>query len=446
MDATLLGEGIYKSVDAGESWTRKTLGLPTSGYGRIALAVSRSVPQTLYAIYTNEDDAFYGLYRSMDGGTSWELRSNTPNLLGWAVLGNDSDGQAWYDLTLDVDVDNPNVLYVGGVNMWKSNDGGVSWNIIAHWYGARGIPYVHADHHSFNFHPSSDNIIYAGNDGGLFKSLDAGVTWGDLSSGLAIHQVYRIGVSARDAETMIIGNQDNGSDIFLNGSWKTIYGGDGMECAIDPINNAIMYCSIYRGSFFRSDDFGRTWVAISGEFDEEGAWITPFMLDPQNPATLYTVATRVYKSVNRGNSWTAISPEFDTEPLTAMAVAPSASEHIYVAGNNRMFVTSNGGGSWRTLSESTLPLNITYIAVHPRQPTTIWVTCGRYSAGQKVYYSTDGGDHWTNISGALPNIPVNCVVVDPMSYTVYLGSGIWGCFLRRPVRLRGRPMIMDYPT
>jgi len=260
------GDGIYKSTDSGEKWSKRFSALPRSGFDRIAIALSPSAPHIIYAVYVDLEDGFFGLYRSIDNGDSWELRSNSPNLLGWRVNGSDTGGQAWYDLTLAVYPSNPNIVYVGGVNLWKSVDGGVNWEITAHWSGDGGVPYVHADHHDFKFHPSSDNTLFSGNDGGLFKSTDGGTSWTDLSSGLAIHQVYRLGVSAQEPGRIVVGTQDNGSDLYMQGTWNSVLFADGMECAIDPQDNSIMYCSIYFGNFYRSNDSGRNWSFISREF------------------------------------------------------------------------------------------------------------------------------------------------------------------------------------
>lgn len=424
--------GVYKSTDAGENWTRLTNGLPQpqSGFGRVAVAVADSSPSIVYALYTNyETGGFWGLYRSADAGASWQLQANTPNLLGWDVYGNDFDsgGQGSYDLTLDVDPTNPDTVYVGGINMWKSYNGGKNWEVIAHWYGALGNPFVHADHHDFKFHPNDHNTIFSGNDGGLHKSTDGGASWTDLSSGLAIHQIYRMGQSATNADKFVIGNQDNGSDLYNAGTWYSVYGGDGMECAIDPENDSNMYCSVYYGSFSRSSDGGQTWQSISGPFSGNGAWVTPFLIDPKNSSTLYVATDTVYKSTAKGVNWEAISGKLvNNDTFIAMAVSPTNTDYIYVSTlSSTIFRTTNGGTGWTQVTNP-IPGNTTttWLTVDPHNPTTLWRTYGGYITGQKVFRSTNGGETWENLTGMLPNVPANCLIIDPDSGTVYVGTDL----------------------
>ncbi len=422
------GTGVFASTDGGENWSRLTIGLPTpdGSFTRIAIALSESAPAVMYALYVNTNYGFYGFYRSSNGGASWTLKANSPNLLGWDVYGQDPEagGQGSYDLTLGVDPANPDLIYLGGVNFWKSHDGGSTWQIRGHWAGEAGVPYVHADHHAFAFHPTDNTTIFSGNDGGLFKINTTDTGWTDLSSGLAIHQIYRIGQSEQDADKVVLGTQDNGSDLYEAGRWYSILGGDGMECAIDPTNNSILYASVYDGNFFRSDSNGRGWTFISQPFTDTGDWITPFLLDPQNPSTLYVATSIIFKSTDRGNSWNAISGSLTDEPMTSMAISPTNSNYIYAANETRMFRTVNGGSNWTELTGGNLPQNITRIAVHPQVPSMVWITVGGYEAGQKIFRSIDSGTTWQNMSGLLPNIPANCLVFDPQSSSLFVGTDL----------------------
>lgn len=425
--AAIRSVGVYKSTDSGNSWDLINSGLPDSGFGRIAIALSPSSSNVIYALYVNNvERGFHGLYRSVNGGQSWALRAVKPNLLGWDPRGKDTDGQGHYDLVLAVQPDNPDIVYAGGVNLWKSLNGGETWTLKAHWYGGGDAAFVHADHHALEFHPSDPLTLYSGNDGGLHRSTDGGTTWTDHSNGLAIHQVYRMGIASKNPEEVIVGNQDNGSDLRLDGAWKSIFGADGMECNFDPIDNTIMYCSIYLGDFFRSNDSGLNWNAISPpEVEGKGAWVTPFVIDPINPAVLYTATRKVFKSSDRGKTWSAISGDLASRNLTVLAVAPSDPKYIYASSyENGFAMTSDGGGNWKPLPASSRPTRVKAIAVHPTNPLTIWVALGGYVPGDKVKYSTDGGDTWTNVSGSLPNIPANCLAVVPGTADVYLGTDL----------------------
>ena len=418
--------GIYKSTDSGNTWVKLTTGLPESGFTRIGIAICKTYPNIIFAVYVKPDNGFFGLYRTNDGGATWTICSASPNLLGWDVYGNDSGGQGWYDLTIGVHPNNPDIVYIGGVNFWKSIDGGITWKISAHWYGARRTPYIHADQHDFIFHPQDPNIIYSGNDGGLFKSSDNGTTWIDRSNGLAIHQVYRMGVAKQNANMIILGTQDNGTDLYNNGKWQNINGGDGMECIIDPVLNNIMYSSVYYGTFYKSVNTGYTWNVLTGDFRGKGAWITPFLMHPKNPDILYVATTKIFKSINKGETWTALSTDLTPakSEFNSMAISPSNPNYIYVATRARLFSTSDDGANWKEVHMNINPAYITSLTVHPLKPQTVFITIGRYYAGEKVYQSDNGGETWTNISGNLPNIPANCLILDPVSLGIYVGTDL----------------------
>ncbi len=434
------GVGIFRSVDSGENWARLGNGLPEPGpgFGRIAIAVSQSSPSIIYALYCQDAAnqgwiwGLYGVYRSMDGGNTWNLRINSPNLLGWELDGSDSGGQGGYALVLHVNPEDPNVVFVASVNMWKSTDGGATWNVIA--------TNVHVDHHDFAYLPGSSSTVFLCNDGGLHKSENDGASWTDISDGLAMQQIYRVSLSAQDPNMVAAGAQDNGSEI-LNGpvsGWGSVYGGDGADCLIDPSDSSIVYCAWQRGNFVRSNNGGSSFVGIfNGK--PRGAWLAPIAFAPDDPATVYTASFAVYKSINRGTAHTDISGPLTGSPVTSLVVAPSDPGCIYVSDGNDMFRTVNGGDNWTQLNTAVFPTYITGIAVHPHNRDTLWATVGGYGRWnsrflwfhlpyetdkEKVFYSTDGGATWLNVSGPLPNIPANCIEIDPFSLDVYVGTDL----------------------
>ncbi|MCP4216928.1 MAG: hypothetical protein GY765_19920 [bacterium] len=428
--ASTYKRGVFKSTDTGESWTQLTVGIPApvtaddADFRRIAIAVAPSSPATVYALYCNIQGGFYGLYRSTDRGATWELRSDSPNILGWYPNGMGNSGQGNYDLTIDVSPEDSNHVFIGGINLWHSTNGGENWTPLSYWASSLIVPYVHADQHAFAFHPDNPGTIFVGNDGGLFKSTDRGVTWTDLSSGLAIHQIYRIAQSTQDDNIVVQGTQDNGSDMYNAGRWYSIYDGDGMECAVDPGDSSIIYCSIYHGSFFRSINSGESFQNISSLFANSGAWITPFAIDPTVPTVIYAATTVVFKSNNRGTTWDTISGTLSNIPMTSFAVAPSNSNVIYTANGGEFFRTTDGGANWASPILPDAYDSITRIAVDPNSPNIVWVTMGNYRAGRKVFRSANGGDSWQNLSGSLVNIPVNCLAIDPLSGGIYLGTDL----------------------
>lgn len=401
---------FFKSNNTGASFSIVNSGLPSStSVGRIAIAVTPADPTYVYLLYSDDNVyGFQGLYRSTDSGASFTMQSNSPNLIGYASDGQDSGGNGWYTLSIAVSPDSQNEIVVGGVNIWKSFDGGVSWSIIAHWYGDNGVPYVHADIHDLIYRPDG-STCYASTDGGIFSTSDGGNSWQDHSEGLQIGQMYRLGGAATNAGIILQGWQDNGTNLYNSGSWNHVLGGDGMECFVDWSDPTYMYAEYQNGEIHRSSDGGQNFDHILGNITEFGQWITPWQQDPVDPLTLYAGYENVWKSTDRGDTWTAIST-FNSSGLKCLAVAKSNPLYIYASNGSVIYKTTDGGTTWTTLTNTPSTTTITYLVVSETNPDKIWITYSGYTANKKVYRSADGGTTWINISMDLPNIPANCVV------------------------------------
>ncbi len=422
---------VYRSTDNGLNWAQiQNAGLPTSGIRRIELAVTPHDPDYVYALYGASNNGYLGLYRSTDSGNNWNVRSTAPNLLGWSSTGSDNGGQAWYDLALAVNPTNKNDVVVGGVNVWRSSNGGNVWNIIGHWQG-NGAAFIHADIHHLSFTPDGASV-YAGCDGGIYRKNDNQFSWDELNVGMNITQYYKLGASVTDPDLIIVGAQDNGTDLYDNNTWDGVRGGDGMECAIDPRDGNIMYSSVYYGNFRKSTNRGNNFNAnFNLSASGSGNWITPFLIDPLHPDTLYAGFSRVYRSDNGGISFSAVSPSGMTggSNLDQMALSPTHTNVLYVSEGSRLWRSDNHGSSFTSLS---VPgsREISYISVAYDDPMHVFITRSGYTAGQKVYESKDGGASWTNISANLPNIPANCVAIENNGAVgVYAGTDL-GVFYR----------------
>ena len=418
---------IFKSVNGGVNWTMLSNGLPTTGLRRAEIAVTPDDPNYVYVLFgRSSDNGFHSVCRSTDDGLTFSTMATTPNLMGWNTSGNDSGGQVWYDLCIAVSPTNKNEVYTGGVNIWKSTNGGSTWSINAHWTGAGGTPYVHADHHCFTWEPGTSNL-WNGNDGGVSRTNNGGNSWADRNDGLQITQYYRIGLSETNANTFLGGTQDNGTHRHNAGVWARVRGGDGMECAIDHQNGNIMYASVYYGNFRKSTNGGNNFNASFNLTPSgTGNWVTPFVIDPSNSEILYAGFTSLWKSTNRGVSFTATSgPINGSTNLNAIAVAPSDGNVIYVASTNSVFRSTNGGASWTNISSGLGGGTSTYIAISDFDPNRIWVTKSGYTGNSKVFFSSNGGNSWTNLSAGLPNLPVNCVVFENGSPDgIYIGTDV----------------------
>ena len=421
---------FYKSTNAGTSFVTTATGLPAAAtLSRLAIAISAANVNYVYILASNTAYGFLGLYRSADAGATFTTRSTTPNVLGWASAGNDTGGQGWYDLSIAASPTNAELVIVGGVNIWKSTTGGTSWTINGHWTGS-GAPYVHADIHALEFLPGSATTYFAGCDGGCFKTANTGTAWSDLSNGLQISQAYKLGLSKTNANLLVTGFQDNGTNRW-NGTatWTWPMGGDGMEALIDWSNANIQYGELYYGDIRKTTTGGNmtTSIVASGGtgVNADGDWVTPYIEAPSNAATLFVGKAQVYKSTTSGGAWAQVGTiSGGTGNLIALANAASNINYIYAAKIDKFYVSTDGATFIdRSAGLPTASAAISYIAVHPTNPSRVWVTFSGYSAGNKVYYSADAGVTWTNYSTGLPNLPANCIVYQDNSTNDALYAG-----------------------
>ncbi|NLJ07500.1 MAG: PKD domain-containing protein [Sphingobacteriales bacterium] len=427
------GAKFIRSTDNGSTWKEIT-GDWSGKANRIAIAIAPGDSNYVYIIASESPTSNYdnrhgylGFYRSVNGADSFVTMSTSPNILGWSPGGTDQRGQGWYDLEVVVSPVNRHLVFIGGINIWKSEDGGATWTLSAHWYGGGGAPYVHADIHAMAFDPKNPYALYIGCDGGIYYTKNGGVTYKDISQSMVTSQIYRIGSSATDNKLVIAGLQDNGSKLY-NGSWGNVLGGDGMECIIDPTDNKIMYGSLYYGDIQKSTNGGSSFNKIKKNIDEDGGWVTPYLLCPKDPKILYAGYNNVWVNYNRGSSnWIKISSFAGSTTLVALAVAPSDTSVIYAAKSSTLYRTRNSGQTWDNINSGlpTANASITDIEVREDNANVVWVTFSGYSNGNKVFVSVDGGDNWVNYSGSLPNLPVNCIVYQKGSDNgLYVGTDV----------------------
>ncbi|MEM6271404.1 MAG: T9SS type A sorting domain-containing protein [Bacteroidota bacterium] len=424
------GNDFFRSTDNGQSWTQVTNGVPT-GTQRIAIATSVASPNTVYLI-AGDGGGLEGFYRSTNSGASFTQRSNTPNILGYGTTGG-TGSQAWYDLVAIGDPGNSDHITIGGINIWETFDGGQTWSIVAHWTGGGGNPAIHADQHVLEYSPHTGHL-WNGNDGGVYYTIDAGASWIDVSSDLAIAQVYKIGQSQQTRDLVINGYQDNGTGIYRGtGGWWTEIGGDGMECIIDYTDDNYMYGALYYGDIRRSTNAGNTFGGITGTISESGAWVTPYKLHPTDPNIMFVGMNNMWRSnnVKAGTpTFTQISTIAGGNTIRDIAIAPSDPNTIYItrSGSNNFYRSTNAmGGSptWTNL-DGNLPLGgtPTDIEIDPTDPTHVWITMGT-----NVYESFNSGGSWADISTNLPGITTRTLVYDQRSTNdaLYVGSdlGVW---------------------
>lgn len=424
---------LYKTKDAGVNWNVK-YSFPTAAY-RVELAVAKSNSSVVYALSSKTNGGMDGIYKSTDGGESfakvYDGTVSGKNLLNWHANSTDATGQGWYDLTLSVSPINENEVYLGGINSWKSTNGGTSWFIINHWYGKDGIPAVHADKHYMIFQDGT--TFFEANDGGLYKTTNGGSTWTDLTDGMVISQMYKLSASQTVKDKVITGLQDNGSKLVESGAWEDVKGGDGMECLIDYLDANIQYATYAEGQIDRTLNNWQSSVDISANIPggPSGAWVTPYVIDPKDNKVLYVGYADVWKTTDRGDSWTKISAVNISDNIRSMAIASSNNQVLYIASLNQLYKTIDGGKNWVNLTQK-LPSTgtITSITIDDMDYNKIWITFGEYNS-DRIFESNNAGDNWTNISSGLPLIPVSTIVKNKLSKTqqLYAGTDV-GVFIK----------------
>jgi photosystem II stability/assembly factor-like uncharacterized protein len=424
---------IVNSTNGGETW-KSSIGIPNNkSIMRIALSVTPANPNIVYAVaVTNQGQSKYyfeGFYKSTNSGISFNKVSSTPNILGWDSLGNEKKGQAWYDLSIAANQVNQNVIYVGGVNIWKSTDGGENWENVSQWQRT-----IHADQHEIYYVPNS-NIIYVSNDGGLYRTKDDFSSWEFLSNRISNSTIYRVGLSQLNYDKILCGFQDNGTKLHLSpNDWHDIRGGDGMTCFFRPDSDNVIYTQYPHGDFCISHNGGKKFK--STDF-VNSSWLSPMTFN--DDTLFYFNSGRLSYFVEYGHLGNPTFGVYKDSPYIGGVVDFKISyfnpKYMYMCGvksNNidqYFYRTKDRAANWDLL---TIPTNkqITNIEINPTNPEKLWISCSGYSKGDKVYYSSNGGNTWVNISGSLPNVPVNCIKYQKGYYNrIYVGTDI-GVFYR----------------
>ncbi|KAA1244651.1 T9SS type A sorting domain-containing protein [Aquimarina sp. RZ0] len=392
--ATSIDTEFYISTDNGENWTSSSVGLSAAGFGRLDIATTTSDPEFIIGINANS------VFKSIDGGMSWSVITKPPTF----------ETQRGYNQTVIIAPDNKDLILLGGVDGWRSIDGGDSWEKYMNGYWQSGDPffYVHSDHHDLEFLPGSTTEVFSANDGGLFKGdITSNDAWTDLSSGLAITQYYKLAGTPQNADFILAGAQDNDVTHYDGTTWvNRNFVSDGVEALWNYSNSDIAWSCSQFGKLERTTD---GWATPTTQLTTpNGAgFVWPLEIDPIDPTTIYGGFNNIYKSTNSGDSWTNLN--FPGGTPNVITIAPSNNQVIYVGDGSKVYMTTDGGVNWNNLS---LPVQglIRSIAVNSTVPEEVYICYARYNAGNKVFKSTDSGSNWTNISGTLPNLPANKIV------------------------------------
>lgn len=448
------------------------------GMSRTSLAIAPSNQNVIYAASSTNGatglpfHSLHGVFRSTNGGEagSWEKVNNSQAAKLNSVLfsnpiwafqrecRNANDvifAQGWFDNVIAVDPLNENTVWVGGIDLFRSDDGGANWGMASFWNEAKTnlSRYVHADQHAIVFHPqfngTTNRMMFVGNDGGIFRTDNARaqtatgnkapcspqtskVPWSSLNNGYAVTQFYH-GAAFPDGARYLAGAQDNGvvigSDLDGANAWRELMAGDGGYVAVDPNNTGIMYASTTGLSLMKSTDGGASFRQATNNIINSGfGFIAPLAMDPSDSNRLWIGGQILWRTKNGTESWTPASRLFNGSLITAISVAQSDGNFVLAGtdqGNiHRTTIGLNSTGD--TVWPFARPRSgtVSSVAFDPTNRDIAYATYSTFT-GQHVWRSWNGGISWEPIDGSLPDIPVNCIVVDPTNpQRLYIGTDI----------------------
>lgn len=424
--AAVWGNGVFRSTDFGVTWTKLTTGgIPISNVGRTDITIPKFSSNYIYvSIAKNDSNTTLGVYRSTNSGVNWVNVTPSNTLHG---------SQGWYDNMISVNPVNANIVLAGGVNLWRSSNGGSNWNVISD-------ADIHADQHACVWKPDGSQV-WVGHDGGVSTSNDAGVTWTSYENILPITQYVNIDVGVNNTNLIIGGSQDNGISRTTNGgiTWNQIRGGDGGGVAIDPTNSGSVFITegVYSNTEafkrLKSSNTGTDWTFIDNDIEPSDKWYTKIRSDLVAPVYLYSNANEfVYKSTNYGANWTKLNSIAFPADVANINVSKFESPGAIVYAALDSWATGNilrvfDGTSWSERSEGFIT-SVRGVKPHPVNVNKAYALLNGLSAGNKIFKTTNKGVNWINISGNLPNVPMGDVIPHPLSDNlIYVGTEM-GCY------------------
>jgi uncharacterized repeat protein (TIGR01451 family) len=480
--ASFWGQGIVKTTDGGATWNPVMNGLPTDADytvapTRFALGISHPITDahaTVYAGFewydTSGNHHPSTVWKSTDDGASWQETSTN-------VVSDYCGSQCWYDNVIGVDPKDPNIVFALGLfnystgtgGVFRSMDGGNTWVDLG-WQ-------QHPDFHAIAFRADDPSHVMIGNDGGVWYSTDYGgrlnpndppsaADWSNLNGGVDPNTggvLHRNGLQITQFTSAVNnpvnpkaaygGAQDNGTfHKFGSQTWYDMASGDGGYTLVDPVDPHYVYGTYYNIQPYRFDDGMNAFFSNQAIYNglnrsDRSAFYIPFVMDPEYTNRLYLGTYRVYRTDNRGDLWQAISPDLTTgctsrsaSPTTyecvVTALGPTAgAPALYVGtGDGNVMLTTDatvGTPTWTNVGKPPLPVRpVSAFAVDRSDYRLAYVAYNGFNAATPltpghVFKTTNGGQTWTNVSGNLPDVPVNTLVLSPTDpNTLYAGTDV----------------------
>jgi photosystem II stability/assembly factor-like uncharacterized protein len=423
--AGFYGEGLFTATRSGGAWSAWTsISSPAfpATFGRIVLGQSRNHPRQIWAVFSDSfGNLLAGIAKSSDGGGTWTTVALPPGPI-WST---------GYNLHVTVHPDSPDTVFVGTNNLYRTDTGDAPWTQVL-----GGPDFLHSDHHAMAFAPAAATI-YAGCDGGVFRSTDGGANWEHRNRGLNTMQFYQVANHPQWAALVLGGTQDNGGAFYTGApgwilnQWPSLshngIEGDIVDVAIEPLVPSRMYYALY-GDIYRSDDGGRFWTS-KHHVGPPAEWNFPFIVDVAIAGVCYTGGNMVERSSNAGDTWAAITSPL-TGNLTTIAVHPTNSDLLYAGtSEGKVYRVQRTGPSWALadvtitdLTAAPLPAGLYISCIAVDRAGTVWVSFSSILQTERpgeftndhVYRLPAASVVWENRSAGLAQAnPINAIAIDP---------------------------------
>ncbi len=411
---------VYRSLDGGDTWTTLLNGLPDEPLSRSGLAWSQG---HLFVLFVGTNQNVKGIYRSKNNGTSWTQINTSidPSSLPSNVLG----GFGWYFGKIAVNPQDRNDIFVLGVDLWRSRDGGTEWDISEPpWWEFN----VHADKHDLSFYPNGR--IDLATDGGAYTSWDGGDSWADLDA-FPASQFYRIALNPHDPDQLSGGLQDNGTVKGWSdpNAWERVFGADGFQPAFHPLYADVIYAEWQGGGIVVSTDGGGSWDDFTEGIDlnDQIGWDAPYFISSHPPYPMYHGTNRVYRNMDHfEEAWVPISGKLTdsvqlfypgTHVITALGESPLVSGTVLAGtGDGHLWITQDDGQIWKDITDGLPERYVTSCKGSSEDQDRIYVSHSGYRYNEFISHfhrSDDAGKTWVDLSGDLPPIGVNTFVIVP---------------------------------